>query len=226
MPFYLASLLARPLSTMMLVGEMFHQDKKQLRLTVGSLIPYQAYRTIAVRRSDKVKLFKKHLYRIGHGKEPLFATESAIARPERKTDLKRAIGQGQRLGRTPDGKTIFLFEPVESSPMMREIGRLREKAFRAVGEGSGKRRDLDHFDRHYQHLVLWDEEDLEIAGAYRFVDAGKIVGELGTDGLYSGSLFELDRGKSFFLEGGLVIVDLDKLKEQKRQRYIEDTILL
>jgi hypothetical protein len=37
-PFFLASILAGPLSTMMLVGEMFHQDKKQLRLTVGSPI--------------------------------------------------------------------------------------------------------------------------------------------------------------------------------------------
>ncbi len=202
-PFYLASMLARPLSTIMLVGEMFHQDKKQLRLTIGSMIPYQAYRGIAVRRSDKVKLFKKHLYRIGRGKKPLFATESAIARPERKADLKKAIGLGERLGITPDGKAMYLFEPMESSPVMREIGRLREKAFRAVGEGSGKRRDLDHFDRYYQHLVLWDEEDLEIAGAYRFVDAGKIISEMGTDGLYSGSLFELDPRKSFFLEGGL-----------------------
>ncbi|EKD35434.1 MAG: Phospholipid/glycerol acyltransferase [uncultured bacterium] len=86
---------------------------------------------------------------------------------------------------------------------MREIGRLRELTFRAVGEGTGKRRDLDHFDWYYRHLILWDEKELEIAGAYRFVDAGRIVGEKGSDGLYSGSLFKLDSRQSYFLREGL-----------------------
>ncbi|MFH0780516.1 MAG: lysophospholipid acyltransferase family protein [Pseudomonadota bacterium] len=202
-PFYLASILAKPLSTMMLVGEMFRQEKKQLRMTVGAIIPYQAYSAMTLRRSDKVKLFKKHLYCIGQGKKPLFSTVSAIARPERKADLKKTIRQGERLGRTPDGKTMYLFEPVDSSPVMREIGRLREQTFRAVGEGCGKRRDLDQFDWYYQHLILWDEEDLEIAGAYRFVDAGAIIGDKGPEGLYSASLFKFDAEKSSFLQNGL-----------------------
>ena len=201
--FYLTSLLARPLSTIMLVGEMFRQTRKQLRLTVGSIIPYHAYGNMAIRRSDKVKLFKKHLDRIGQGKRPLFATESAIARPERKTDLKKAIHQGERLGTTPDGKTMYLFEPVDSSPVMREIGRLREQAFRAVGEGSGKRRDFDQFDWYYRHLILWDEEDLEIAGAYRFVDAGALVKSKGLEGLYSAGLFKYEASTSPFLHNGL-----------------------
>ena len=72
-----------------------------------------------------------------------------------------------------------------------------------MGEGTGKRRDLDKFDQYYQHLILWNEDDLEIAGAYRFVDAGKIVQEKGPDGLYSGSLFKLDANKNTFLENGL-----------------------
>jgi putative hemolysin len=203
LPFYLASLVAKPLSTLMLVGEMFYQRERQLHMTIGSIIPYKAYSGENIRRRDKVKLFRKHLYRIGQGKKPLFATESAIARPERKADLKKAVGQGERLGRTPDGKTIYLFDPVDSSPIMREIGRLRELTFRAVGEGTGKRRDLDHFDWYYRHLILWDEEELEIAGAYRFVDAGRIIGEKSSNGLYSGSLFKLDSRQSYFLQEGL-----------------------
>ena len=53
----------------------------------------------------------------------------------------------------------------EDAPLLRELGRLREIAFRAVGEGSGKRRDIDGYDDDYLHLILWDEEDLEIVGA-------------------------------------------------------------
>lgn len=47
----------------------------------------------------------------------------------------------------------------EDAPVLRELGRLREIAFRAVGEGSGKRRDVDGYDDDYLHLILWDEED-------------------------------------------------------------------
>jgi hypothetical protein len=70
-------------------------------------------------------------------------------------------------GRTADGKVIYLWQRngQEDAPLLRELGRLREIAFRAVGEGSGKRRDVDGYDDDYLHLILWDEEDLEIVGA-------------------------------------------------------------
>jgi putative hemolysin len=201
--FYLASLLAKPLSTLMLVGQMFNHQEKQISIKIGSIIPYESYRRLQIRNKEKIELFKNHLYRIGAGKSELIGTEKSIARPERKTDLKKAVQEGTMLGRTPDGKAIFLFEAAESSPVLREIGRLRELSFRAVGEGSGRRRDLDHFDHYYQHLILWDEDDLEIAGAYRFVDAGKVVAERGVRGLYTGSLFKLEAHRSTFLENGL-----------------------
>jgi len=50
---------------------------------------------------------------------------------------------------------------------LREIGRLREYTFRKVEEGTGKKRDTDSFDKYYEHIVLWDENDLEIVGSYR-----------------------------------------------------------
>ncbi len=202
-PFYLASIVARPLSSLMLVGEMFRQREKQIRFTIGSIIPYESYRNLGVRGKDRVNMFKRHVYRIGAGKKPILTTESAIARPERKVDLKQAVRQGERLGRTPDGKTIYLFEPAGTSTVMREIGRLRELTFRAVGEGTGRRRDMDHFDWHYRHLILWDEDDLEIAGAYRFADASEVAKEKGPGGLYSFSLFDLDPDDCPFLENGL-----------------------
>ncbi len=203
LPFYFASILMKPLSTLMLVGQMFHQRRKQIHMTIGSIIPYESYRKLPIRPKEKIKLFKKHVYCLGSGKTVLLTTETSIAHPERKADLKKAIRQGELLGRTPDGKAIYLFETPDPSPIIREIGRLRELTFRSIGEGTGKRRDLDHFDQYYQHLVLWDEDDLEIAGAYRFVDAGRVVKEKGPEGLYSGGLFKLDRNRSYFLENGL-----------------------
>ena len=165
--FYTASLLLKPLSTLMLIGEMFRRQRRPLKLTIGGLIPYGAYDGLKIREKDKIDLFRKHLYRIGAGKKGIFPTETAIARPERRIVLKKNVQAGELLGRTPDGKEIYLFEGDNSSPVLREISRLREITFRAVGEGSGKRRDLDEFDRYYRHLILWSAEDLEIVGAYR-----------------------------------------------------------
>ncbi len=48
-----------------------------------------------------------------------------------------------------------------------EIGRLRELTFRAAGEGSGRSLDVDQFDTHYTHLVLWHRDERRIGGAYR-----------------------------------------------------------
>src|SRR5262249_32710549 len=41
---------------------------------------------------------------------------------------------------------------------LREIGRQREIAFRAVGEGTGRTIDLDSFDQSYWHLFVWDRK--------------------------------------------------------------------
>ena len=202
-PFYLASVLAKPLSTLMLVGQMFYQREKQIKITIGSLIPYRAYRALPLPRPEKVGLFKKHLYRIGAGKGPLLPTETAIARPERRSELKKGVEQAERLGTTPDGKAIYHFTGADCPVVVREIGRLRERTFRTVGEGTGKRRDIDRFDTYYEHLVLWDEDDLEIAGAYRFVDAGSAIRDHGPGGIYSSSLFSLDPAGNPFLDSGL-----------------------
>lgn len=74
-----------------------------------------------------------------------------------------------------------------------EIGRLREVTFRAVGEGSGKERDLDRFDIHYFHLFLWDRDREQIAGAYRIGRTDLILSEFGYEGLYMSSLCEIDK---------------------------------
>ena len=70
-----------------------------------------------------------------------------------------------------------------------EIGRLREIVFRAVGEGSGKPRDLDAFDDTYWHIVVWNAERLEIVGAYRAGIVREVAAKRGVDGLYTSTLF-------------------------------------
>ena len=73
--------------------------------------------------------------------------------------------------------------------VLRELGRLRELTFRAVGEGTRKALDLDSFDRYYTHLVLWHKQKLCIAGGYRLGWTQDILPTRGIDGLYTSTLF-------------------------------------
>lgn len=200
--FYTLSMIYKPLATLMLVREMFKKRTKHLPIRVGESIPYESYSNPAINPHQKVKLLKKHLYRIGLNKRPIFKTQGAIALPEDRKALTQAIKQCEPLGETGDGKKIVLYQHAQSSPILREIGRLREIAFRAVGEGTNLRRDIDLFDSLYYHLILWDSEELEIVGAYRLGDIKKLT-KAKNNQLYSATLFNYDivKMEPYFAEG-------------------------
>jgi hypothetical protein len=79
---------------------------------------------------------------------------------------------------------IYIITHHNSPNVMREIGRLREVTFRHAGGGTGKSIDIDEFDtcsHPYQQLLVWNPEDQEIVGAYRFIlckDAEYIKGKV------------------------------------------------
>lgn len=202
--FYSASLIYKPLSTALLVTEMFKHRCRHFPIRVGRLVPYQAYGHMPKSIKTKTQMFKRHLYRIGNDKRGIFPTQNAIAPPECRRALSLAIHQDcESLGHTPQGKAILLYRNQGSSPILRELGRLREIAFRAVGEGSNQRRDIDEYDHHYYHILLWDQYDLEIIGAYRLGDAKRTLQEKGKEGIYSTSLFHFGTGMDKYLEHGL-----------------------
>jgi len=106
-----------------------------------------------------------------------------IAPPEDSATLAHEVAKLTPLIATPEF-SVYAAHSCEIPTVLREIGRLREIAFRAVGEGAGKARDLDAFDAHYVHLFLWNARKQEIAGAYRLA---------GTDTvreLYTATLFQ------------------------------------
>lgn len=98
---------------------------------------------------------------------------------------------------------VAVFGKQGNSTILRELGRLREIAFRAVDEGTGRRRDLDNYDTWYQHLLLWSPRDLEIAGAYRLGDCAAIRAQHGVTGLYTHSLFRYDERMERYFNQGL-----------------------
>ena len=85
--------------------------------------------------------------------------------------------------------------PTKSIPnIIQEIGRLREKTFRAIGEGTGKSIDIDEYDVYYDQLFIWDKKQLELVGGYRIGKGKEIHYRYGKKGFYLNSLFKFKKG--------------------------------
>ena len=203
--FYASTLLSPTLSMLLLMQQMFRRRHSQLPIKIGQQIAWHHWHSATLSSREMAEQCRQHVMRLGKGVPGIFKTQCAIARPEDRATLKRALAQAECLGKTSDGKTIYLWQRngQEDAPLLRELGRLREIAFRAVEEGSGKRRDTDRYDDDYLHLILWDDEDLEIVGAYRFMPTASQVERRGLEGLYSYSLFHYDDKMQDVLEHGI-----------------------
>ena len=188
--FYGASMLAKPLASLLLAREMFGATHARIGFQIGEIVPAAALTRSTVGTEQIARHMRQHVYCLARRRPTLFATSAAVAHPESPLGVRRALRQAEVLGQTHDGKQILLLDAQTDCAALREIGRLRELAFRRVGEGTGARRDLDRYDAHYRHLVLWDESALAIVGAYRLGEAGPILRERGFGGLYSASLFD------------------------------------
>jgi len=148
------------------------ERRKLLDLDLGGLIagilsrPYRASRapvTAAAAVIDEVP------------RATLRAEIDALGPDERLVDRGRFLVYCARAGQIPW--------------VLREVGRLREVTFRAVGEGTGRCSDIDPFDAFYLHLFVWDAHATSIVGAYRLGLVDEILARHGKRGLYTHSLF-------------------------------------
>ena len=98
--------------------------------------------------------------------------ENVIA-PIDKEVLKSELTQERRLRLTNKSHNEIYVVTAHNAPnVMKEIGRLREIAFRAAGGGTGKSMDIDEYDtmpNPYKQLIVWNPEAEEILGGYRYL---------------------------------------------------------
>jgi len=188
--FYSSSMVYKPLSGMLLAHEMFNKYSKTITFRIGAPIPYRTIKALPLVKKDILKLIRQEVYRLGKGKPALLETEQTIIHPQDRYALKKELKQAELLGETADNKKIYLFDYQADSAVMNEIGRLRELSFRKVGEGTGLRRDIDRYDAYYKHIVLWDDQELEIAGAYRLAEAKNFLEKKNKQAIYSQELFD------------------------------------
>lgn len=134
-----------------------------------------------------------------------------IIQPVDKQLIKKELTKDKFLRHTNNGgNKLYIVDHHDSPNIMREIGRLRELAFRAAGGGTGKSIDIDDFDidpvHPYKQLIVWDPSEEEILGGYRYIVCDDVeVKHLATSELftfsekfqkeYLGNMIEL--GRSF-----------------------------
>ena len=98
-------------------------------------------------------------------------------------------------------RSVYVVTAHDAPNVMLELGRLREISFRLGGGGTGKSMDIDEFDtmeNPYKQLVVWDEEDRQIVGGYRFIEGNRV--RFDANGIPQLSTTEIFRFSPRFIE--------------------------
>lgn len=117
--------------------------------------------------------------------------EVPLAEPVDPRLLAAEIAGCRRIA-APDNLEVYDFHGDAAPAVMREIGRIRECEYRAVGAGRNLPADLDRYDtapHRYRQIVVWDPSSRELTAMYRYVKARDALEHLGGDGLRTRTLF-------------------------------------
>lgn len=116
-----------------------------------------------------------------------------IIEPVDRAAIESELTSDRFLRHTNKGDNYLYVVDAHCAPnTMREIGRLREIAFRQAGGGTGKECDIDEFDtmpEPCRQLIVWDPEAREILGGYRFITGDKIEVKEGVPRIATSHLF-------------------------------------
>lgn len=177
--FYGASALHPTLGTLLLARELLRPCSRELRLRVGT--------PEALTETGNTRQLTGRIQRLVEARQLGSAPESpaAIAWPRPGAAWLHELQGGDRLVDGGEGRAVWRVRVSRGSALLHELGRVRELAFRAVGEGSGRPVDHDRYDLDYEHLILVDHRSCALVGAYRLGRAADPAQ------LYCGSLFEL-----------------------------------
>ncbi|MBR6438638.1 MAG: lysophospholipid acyltransferase family protein [Bacteroidales bacterium] len=196
--FYWLTKINPLLGTVRLVKELLNKRNKKIIMKIGKPVlaseieQYETPEALAAYLRDRSYALEANISsELNHIRTRV---SDPIDPPFRPSDLARelyAIREKSLLFKTADFE-CYLADYDKIPHVIREIGRRREEAFRAVGEGTGKSIDTDAFDSYYKHLILWDTKEQTIAGGYRIGLGNEIYEKYGARGFYVDSLFNID----------------------------------
>jgi putative hemolysin len=194
--FHVAGFVHPRLRTALIPRELLRKAGTTIRLSIGTIIPADR---LAAAPDPTGYVRGRTLLLEARAQRPvktgglIHLKPAAIAAPQDANLIAKEIGNlpdDQILVR--HGEYVVCFATAAQIPCaLQETGRLREITFRLAGEGTGKSTDLDGYDRYYSHLLMWNRQTREIAGAYRFAKTDEVIASFGVDGLYTNTLFRL-----------------------------------
>jgi putative hemolysin len=203
--FQLVGMIHPTLRMAFLLQEFLQQSGKSVALRVGSAIPadsiagleddrqateYLRWRTYLLAQRGKKQIKLPEALRSVLPQKAGEPIAPALPKELLRCDLE-ALPQERRLAENGEF-AVYAARAAEIPHLLQEVGRQREITFREAGEGTGKRSDMDCFDRYYWHLLLWSKEKGELVGGYRAGNTAEIVAEHGVKGLYTSTLFRYD----------------------------------
>lgn len=195
--FYKISKMGGTLRTAMLPRQMTSQKNREICVRIGNPIlvkdiqSYSNDHDLTNFLRDKTYFFQNSILK-----------EERELREEKMTPIRAAIPsevlQSEIAACKASGKLLFEYNHFEAyrayerdiPQLLNEIGRQREIAFRAVGEGTNTDCDLDKYDSYYEHLFIYDTKENAIVGAYRIGHGNEIFEQHGVEGFYLSELFE------------------------------------
>jgi Putative hemolysin len=157
--------------------------------TDADMSAYLRFRCHLLRRREETAVVKPAPWRTRQAEKTVKAVAAQRPREGRLAEI--ACLQPERILARSAPFLVFEAGAEDIPDILHEVARLRESTFRQVGEGTGEPLDTDRYDAHYRHLVLWNEEDQEVAGAYRFAPTDQVLAAHGPAGMYLSSQFKL-----------------------------------
>lgn len=204
--FYRLASLSDVLRTAKLPSEMLSQKKRKIKVRIGNAITPQDIEEIPTTESLTAFLRRKtYMLANAFEKKPFFKgipKNIKIPKAPKKIvpetcnnlvleEVETCRNLDKRLLESKNYE-VFLAKKEIIPNILKEIGRLREITFRAIGEGTNMSTDLDKFDDYYYHMFLWDNEANRIAGAYRMGMGNEIYETYGINGFYLQDLFRFE----------------------------------
>lgn len=203
--FYVLSKLNSKLRTAKLPSELLSQKERIIKVRIGKPIPVADQEEFS-ETQPFCDFIRRKTYMLANpfekqGNSLSAATLKIPKQPKAIVGQKNAHkmleevealrNNNSRLLKSKNYEVFFALSK-DIPNIMFEIGRLREITFREVGEGTNQSLDLDRFDSFYHHLVLWDDDEHKVVGAYRMGLGKPIFKKHGIEGFYVHTLFKFE----------------------------------
>ncbi len=207
--YHLLGMINPALRAIKLPSELLNKKKKVIKIRIGNPIPVKDQKEF----NDPFKygrFLRAKTYSLGTTLEVKKFFSYSLKRAYREEPVIDPVPLEKLLLDIDKLASFLLFKSknfaVYCAPSMimpnitTEIGRLREITFRAIGEGTNRKIDIDEFDLYYNQLFVWDEEEKKIVGAYRAGKGKDIIEKYRLQGLYIHSLFRIDKNLTPILQ--------------------------